>query len=95
MSTLLFACAPPLMIFIIGTGIVVLSPRWRNSDLPFDTASALATANEMASSALAPSRLLFSVPSSLIIVSSTARWSANSLSISASRSAVLMLATAF
>jgi hypothetical protein len=73
MSTLLSACAPPLMTFIIGTGSVRLPtpPRWRNSDTPFSAAAALAVASEIARIALAPSLALLWVPSSAIIVAST------------------------
>jgi hypothetical protein len=72
MSTLLSACAPPLMMFIIGTGSVFELPRRRNSDCLVSFAIACAAASETASSAFAPSRDLVSVPSSAIIAWSIA-----------------------
>ena len=95
MSMLLLACAPPLMMFIVGTGIVVLLPRCRNREIPFDCASAFATASETPTSAFAPRFALLSLPSSSIIFSSTARWSLNVPASRASRITLLILATAF
>ena len=70
MSRLLLACAPPLMMFIIGTGMdigpgaaEIAVERQAGS-----SAAALATAIETASMALAPRRDLLSVPSRSIRV---------------------------
>ena len=64
-STELSACAPPLMMFIIGTGSTCAfgPPTYRNSSSPDDSAAALATASDTPSSAFAPSRDLSGVPS--------------------------------
>ena len=75
-STLESACAPPLRMFIIGTGSVKRSfryscPKWRNSGIRFRAASARAAAIETPSNALA--RLLDGVPSSAIIAWSRPR----------------------
>ena len=79
-STLLSACAPPFRTFIIGTGSRSASspPRWRQSGSSRSIAIALAAASETPRIALAPSRALFGVPSSSIIVRSSAAWSAAS-----------------
>ena len=47
-STLLSACEPPLMMFIIGTGSVTAPspPRWRYSGTPADAAAACALASD-------------------------------------------------
>ena len=64
-STLLAAWAPPLSIFIMGTGRIFLSSgqRHRHKGCPAEAAAALAAARETASRALAPRRLLFLLPS--------------------------------
>ena len=85
-STLVSACAPPLRMFIIGTGSVgpparaacgherrqVLVERHACRRRPRRAPAAIDTP----STALAPRRPRFGVPSSAIIVASTARWSA-------------------
>ena len=65
-------CAPPLMMFIIGTGSTLAfgPPRYLKSGAD-RSAAALAVASETARMALAPSFALFSVPSSAIIALST------------------------
>ena len=62
MSTLLSACAPPLMMFIIGTGSVrsPLGARCRYKGNPWSVAAACAAANDTAKIALAP-RFRFAV----------------------------------
>ena len=68
MSMGLSACAPPLMMFIIGTGSSVRHWRRRGSGraaAPRASAAALATASDTPRMALAPSRLLLGVPSSV------------------------------
>ena len=64
-STLLSAWAPPLRMFIIGTGsrCAVGPPTYRNSGRPTDSAAARATASETPRIALAPKRDLSGVPS--------------------------------
>ena len=100
-STLLSACSPPLMMFIIGTGmeywpgVPLRSAMCAYSGTPLACAAALAAARDTARIALAPSLALFSVPSSSIIAWSRAFWSAASLPSSRSRIGPLMLATAF
>ena len=73
-SILLSACDPPLIIFIIGTGMTfaLSPPKERYNEIPASFAAARAAAIDTASSALAPSRALFSVPSVAIIFSSMA-----------------------
>ncbi len=73
-STLLSACAPPLSTFIIGTGSTCAAspPRYRHSEAPSSAATALAAASDTPRIAFAPSRPLFGVPSSSIIVWSSA-----------------------
>ena len=85
-STFVSACAPPLRMFIIGTGSTgppcargrrdergeVLVERQARRRRP----TARAMAIETPSTALAPSRPRFGVPSSAISRASTARWSA-------------------
>jgi hypothetical protein len=68
-SSELSACAPPLMTFIIGTGITGSRPfaMYFHSDCFDSAAAARALASEIASSALAPRLPLLSVPSSSII----------------------------
>ena len=98
-STLLSACAPPLMMFIIGTGSAtsdsVMVDRYCHSGCFFDAATACALASETPSSALAPSRPLFSVPSRSIRRRSRPCWSAASNPARADAIAPLTLATAF
>src|SRR6218665_1435811 len=79
-SRLLLACAPPLITFISGTGGCALPrpPRWGYSGRPDSSAAARATAMETASMALAPRRLLFSVPSRSVRVLSGKAFSAGS-----------------
>ncbi len=67
-------CAPPLMMFIIGTGncLALNPPRyWYNSN-PSKSAAALATAMETPKIAFAPNLPLFFVPSNSIIFLSIA-----------------------
>ena len=96
MSILLSAWAPPLTMFIVGTGSCgVRAPaRCFHSGSFFDAATACAFANETPSKALAPSLLLFALPSSAINLSSSPRWSLASKPLSASAIVVLTLATA-
>ena len=80
-STLLSACAPPLMMFIIGTGSIGVAAVARGAATAacfFDAATACALASDTPSSALAPRRPLFSVPSRSIRRRSSAAWSAAS-----------------
>ena len=95
-SRLLFACAPPLMTFIMGTGICVaaMPPKYRYSGSPDSSAAARATAIDTASIALAPSRDLFSVPSRSISVRSKKACSQASRPSTASEISVLMNSTA-
>ncbi|MNN30593.1 hypothetical protein D3C81_1442470 [compost metagenome] len=101
MSTLLSACSPPLMMFIIGTGIEywpgvpLRLAMCAYSGRSWSWAAALAAARETARMALAPSLALFSVPSSSIMARSRAFWSEGSLPSSRSRIGPLMLPTAF
>ena len=62
----LSAWTPPLITFIIGTGSVAASsaPRYRKRETPASFAAAFAFARETPRIAFAPSRPLFSVPSS-------------------------------
>ena len=80
-SILLSACCPPLSIFIIGTGMTnsALSDKYSYSGTFSDLAAALQTAIDTPKMALAPSLLLFSVPSSSIILLSIADWSLASI----------------
>ena len=84
-STLLSACAPPLMMFIIGTGSTASRPpaRYFHSGSFFEAATACALASDTPSSALAPRRPLFSVPSRSIRRRSRPAWSAASKPVSA------------
>ncbi len=99
-STELSAWAPPLSTFIIGTGSS--SARRRRRARPDSgraaaresAAAALAAASETPSSALAPSRPLFGVPSSSIIVRSSAPCSAARAPVRAAAISPLTLATA-
>ncbi len=97
MSTLLSAWAPPLMMFIIGTGSDTSRPAARccHSGWRFEAATACALASDTPSSALAPRRPLFSVPSRFTSLLSSPAWSAESKPLSASAMVVLTLATAF
>jgi hypothetical protein len=96
MSTLLSAWAPPLMMFIMGTGSRrgPGPPSRRYRLCPLARAAACAAASETARSAFAPSRDLVSVPSSAISVRSRPAWSSTSWPSSASRMGPLTLATA-
>src|SRR4051812_4545724 len=79
------ACAPPLMTFSIGTGNVRAAspPIQRKSDTFAFAAAAFAAASETPRIAFAPSRPLFSVPSSSSRRASTAFWSSASTPFSA------------
>src|SRR6187402_1247591 len=79
-STLLSACAPPLMMFIIGTGSEPppSTIRYCQSACFFDAATACAAAMETPSSALAPRLPLLSVPSRAMSFASRPFWSAAS-----------------
>jgi hypothetical protein len=96
-STLLSACAPPLMMFIMGTG----RAGARSSASSFhngvfrEAATACALASDTPSSALAPRRPLFSVPSRSTRRLSSAAWSPASKPASACAIVPLTLATAF
>ncbi len=98
-STLLSACAPPLTMFIIGTGRTGSAPveaaRCCHSGTFFDMAMACALAIETPSSALAPSRPLFSVPSRSIRRWSSPAWSAASSPVTAWAMVVLTFSTAW
>ena len=69
MSTLLSTCSPPLMMFIIGTGMEAFarvpfsSAMCSYSGWPLEVAAALALARDTARIAFAPKLDLFSVPS--------------------------------
>ena len=95
-STLFAACAPPLRIFIIGTGRTQAPspPIERYSDIPVAAAAALAHASETPSMAFAPRRLLFGVPSRSIIRRSMVSCSNPFLPTSASAISPLTEATA-
>jgi hypothetical protein len=96
MSRLLLACAPPLMTFIIGTGRLHAAGAAEvavQRQAGFFGA-ARATAIETASMALAPRRLLFSVPSRSIRVLSRKACSSASRPSTASEISVLMCSTA-
>src|SRR5690606_20147244 len=94
-STLLSACAPPLTMFIIGTGSDTGRPfaRCCHKGMRFAAATACAWASETPSSALAPRRPLFSVPSRSTRRLSSAAWSPSKPA-SAWAMVVLTLATA-
>ena len=68
------AWAPPLRIFIIGTGSMLpaIPPKNLYNGIPSDIEAALAAAIDTARTALAPSLDLSLVPSALIIAASTA-----------------------
>ncbi|CSI52633.1 Uncharacterised protein [Vibrio cholerae] len=74
MSTLLSACSPPLMMFIIGRGIEntpgvpFSSAMCSYRGMPFAAAAAFAFARETARIAFAPKFDLFSVPSRSIMI---------------------------
>ena len=97
MSTLLSACAPPLMMFIIGTGMTFGPgpPSSRYRPCPAARAVACAVASDTASVAFAPSRDFVSVPSSSISRRSSPAWSRASRPSSAERISPFALATAF
>ena len=59
----LSACAPPLIIFINGIGKEKLFPKFLNKDFLLDKAEHFELASETANIALAPSLVLFSLPS--------------------------------
>ena len=89
------ACLPPLMMFSMGTGRVTWSPPMCSyTGTPSAMAPALATARETATVALPPSLLLFSVPSSSIMASSTALWSVGSMPVILPAISVRMFSTA-
>src|SRR4051812_14577831 len=79
------ACAPPLITFSIGTGNVRAAspPIQRKSETFAFAAAAFAAASETPRIAFAPSRPLFSVPSSSSRRASTAFWSSASTPCSA------------
>ncbi len=70
------ACTPPLTTLNIGTGSTwaFTPPRYWKSGRSRSIAAALAVASETARMALAPRRLLLSVPSRSIRAASTSRW---------------------
>ena len=76
-STPVSACAPPLRMFIMGTGrrCALGPPKYLNNGNSAESAAALATARDAPKIAFAPSRLLFGVPSRSIMTWSTVRWS--------------------
>ena len=78
-SSLFGACTPPLRTLKCGTGSRGVTPaglRERHSGTPAEAAIARAAAIDTPTMALAPSRALFSVPSSLISASSSSARSA-------------------
>ena len=81
MSRPLLACAPPFMMFIMGTGstLALAPPRYLYKGSIEAAAAALATAMETPRIAFAPSFFLLSVPSSSIIVLSMSTWSVASM----------------
>src|SRR6202158_601662 len=95
-STLLSACAPPLRMFIIGTGntLAAAPPRYRYRGRAQAFADARAAAIETARIAFAPSRPLLGVPSNSMSLASSVRWSAASTPARASAISPLTLATA-
>ena len=80
MSTFESACAPPLRMFIIGTGRTWAfgPPRYLKSCKPAESAAARATAIDTPMIAFAPSRDLPGVRSRSISAWSTSRWSSAS-----------------
>ena len=95
-STVLAAWAPPLRIFIMGTGILLpfTPPRKRYSGIPREMDAALAAAMDTARIALAPSSDLSSVPSAFIMAWSTPYISDASIPLTVSWMMVLMFCTA-
>ena len=101
MSTLLSACSPPLMMFIIGRGIEntpgvpFSSAMCSYKGMPLAAAAALAVARETARIAFAPNLALFSVPSKSIMIWSIAAWSLASLPARAAAIGPFTASTAF
>jgi hypothetical protein len=91
------ACAPPLMMFIIGTGNTCAfgPPTYRNNSRPEDSAAAFATANDTPSRAFAPRRPLPGVPSRSTSRWSITRWSVASIPVSSGAISSNTAATAF
>ncbi len=96
-STLLSACLPPLMMFIMGTGNrnAPGPPRYAYSGTRAAAAAALATAMETPRMALAPSLPLLGVPSSSIITWSISACRDGSIPTRAGAMMVFTLPTAF
>ena len=93
------ACAPPFIMFIIGSGsdgllVPVIFAIYCHNGKPSELACALATANDTDRIALAPKLDLLSVPSRSNITWSTPCWSAASWPISDGAIRSLTLATA-
>ena len=96
-STSLSACDPPLIMFIIGTGrlIVCSLPRKEYNSWPSEEAKHFAKAKLAASVALAPKLDLFSVPSSSNKKSSKEEISSNDFPTSSLEIVSLIFPTAF
>ena len=90
-------CDPPLIMFIIGTGITRESdePIYLYRGIPSPFAAAFATARETARIAFAPRLLLFGVPSRSIMILSMVACSKTFIPISSGAIMPLTLATAF
>src|SRR2546423_1466839 len=97
MSTLESSCAPPLRMFIIGTGsrCAFGPPRYRKRLSPVESAAARATARETPRIAFAPSSDLSGVPSRSSIFWSIAGWSVASKPTISGKIRSAMLSTAF
>ena len=96
-SSSLGACTPPLSTLKCGTGSDAVTPSGlshRHSGTPAEAASARASAIEVPTVALAPSRLLFAVPSRSIIAWSVSASEAHGRPRSKSASSPLTDATA-
>ena len=96
MSTRRPAWAPPPKIWIcgIGSSVAASPPRCRYSGTSASAAAACAAAIDTASVALAPSRVLFGVPSSSTSCRSSAAWSLASKPARAAAISPLTCATA-
>ncbi len=90
------ACFPPFIMFSMGTGSVLPSlPMCSYKGTISAPAPALATARDTAIMALAPSLLLFGVPSSSIMALSTDAWSDTSMPVMQDAISPRTLETAF
>ena len=95
-STFDAACAPPLRMFSIGTGInpPATPPTYLHNGSSWTAAPACRQAIETPSIAFAPRLALFGVPSNSIMTSSIAFWSSTGIPTSASCIASTTLFTA-